>query len=226
MILGNRQSLYRSEEDVFADWVPCRILGRADELMLVCAGLPIEDLDDRILLAGDEQVVRGLIDRDSLTSMEVCVAARFHFLELPCLIHFTVGVEANYVIAVGINGIDSPFRVAGDAAELLESLFAEASSFELKIVRAKRFALIIQRARLRRHEGISEIESLIGDQNHVVGLDCDVDDLTSEYLVAELAEPGTVFDVPDLDAAVAGIGGEKQTGGRECNPIRFIKVGS
>src|SRR5262245_43359390 len=180
--------------------------------MRVCAGLPIEDLDDCILLASDKQVVGGLIDRDPFASVEVCVTVYIHLLELPCLVHSTVRVEANDVIAVGIHGVDSPFGVAGDAPEFLESLFAEASSFELKIVRAERFAFIIQRAGLRRHESISEIESLIGDQNHVAGFDGNVNDFTSKYLVTKLGEPGAVFDIPDLDAVVRGVGGEKQPG--------------
>src|SRR5262245_29391163 len=180
--------------------------------MLVSAGLPIEDLDDRILLAGDKEIAGGFVNRDPFATVQIGVSVRPGLLEPPGLVRLAIGVESVNIVAVRVHAIDVPARIDSDASQFLEPLFAKSRALELEIVGAKRLALLIQRAGLRRRKYIREVEGLIGDQDRVVGRDSDVHNLATEDSVAELGEMRAGFDIPNLDAAVFSVSGVEQPG--------------
>src|SRR5262249_39281188 len=134
--LRDRKSFNRSEEDMLSRRLVRIVFACAKEKVFVGARLPIEDLDDRVLLAGFEEIACGFANRDAFTAMKICLSVRSRLLELPGFVVFAIRAEADDVVAVRIHCVNAPFRVNGDAAEFLKALFAEARPFELVIVRA------------------------------------------------------------------------------------------
>src|SRR5262245_32201187 len=181
------------------------------------ASLTNEKFDDHVFLAGDVEVARAFVNRYAFTAMKIGVSVRFRLLEIPSRVLFAVGEEADNLIAMRIHRVNATFRVDGDAAELLKALFAEERPFELVIVRSERFPLVIQSARLWRRESVSEIESLIGDQNRVIGRDGDIDNLAAKNLVTELGQARAGFDIPDLYPPVSGVRRQEQPRVRESD---------
>jgi hypothetical protein len=109
---------------------------------------------------------------------------------------------------VRVNGVNATARINSDAAELVESLLAKPRAFELIIVWAERLAFLSHCSWFGRNKRVSEVERLISDERYSARRYRNVDDLTAEYAVTELAQVRFGFDVPDLYTAIFCVGGQ------------------
>src|SRR5262249_150173 len=151
------------------------------------AGLPVKDLDHVIFFAGDEKIALGFVNRNALATVQVGVAVRALLIELPRRVNSPIGIKPAHVVQVRVNCVDTAARINGDAAELIESLFAETRAFKLILDRGTRFALLSYRPRFGRNERVSQVERLIRDERHSVRRDRNINDLAAEDAMTELA---------------------------------------